>query len=746
MSYYVWVGPREIDCFHDSIFTDTICYYSDKNIKKTREANIYGKKFNKFIERRMSQILVEHPNAKFIFYNPKTAYYINKSLRQYVLCLNDKSILNLLNDKIYTRYWLRRYVPVLPSTVIDAPNLSFQELENSLCYAKEYVVQRNRSSGGLGTFILSRENGMLSILKKNYQELFIISPYIQNGFAVNINAIIGMKNTILMPPSLQVSERNKERILYHGADYAASNNISVHTLNQLKDYSKKILSRIKQLGYLGIIGLDFLVTEKDIYFLEVNPRYQASSFLINIALKENNYPSLSKMNLDAFYSQKLLDSRCQHLQVNYSFYKYFYSKNAVHLFHVFQKATVGKYVKEIVTDGWSPNMPIDEEAYCYSIIFRTNIVSVNPDYYCDIYSNIYGEEDFIRKNLGTEIGLKIALINQGCTICPKANQYLQSQGNVKKAVFNAIDFKLSSGIPINAPVNLKFSELSPFTINFTDKLSLYYYDKEITEIKIEMLPKWNDQKTKNGIPFSRIAYLSTDRLRLKHESVCAFKKSDNGCFFCNVPSKSIKFAQSDFIEVLDTLLSKPDFRHILIGGGSGEPETEIKRIIFLARAIRAKDKNIPIYLMSIPPNNTEVLNAYKEAGINEVAFNIEIWDRLLAEKLMPGKGKISLTHYIDILKESTNLWGKNGNVRTALIVGLNQKKMLLNATEYLCKLGIQPMFSIFRPMIGTKLETMVPPSNQILFSIYQDATKICAKYHMELGPSCKDCRNNMLAI
>lgn len=746
MSYFVWVGPRDIDCLQDPIFSDMVSYYSDKNILEFREAKIYGSKFNKFIKEKMLQILEEHPDAKFIFYNPSIAYHLDISLRQHVLCLNDNNLLNLLNDKIYTRYWLQRYVPVLPSVIMDAPNLSFQELENNLGHSEQYVVQQNKSSGGLGTFILTRENGMLSILKENYKQLFIVSPYIHEGFAININAIIGKKNIILLPISLQLSERNKERILYHGADYIAAQIVSENIVTKLKDYANSILVCIKQLGYLGIIGLDFLITKDEIYFLEVNPRYQASSFLINIALKEKGFPSLSKMNLAAFYEQCYLDTNVEKIMVNYSFYKYLYVKNAKHLYYVFQKAVYNKYVKQIVTDGWDSKLPVDEDAYCYSIIFRTNIASINPDFRCDIYSNIQGEEEYLKANIDTKIGLKIALINQGCNITSDAEQYLKSKGIIKKAVFSAIDFKLANGIPINAPINLKFGELSPFIIHYDGNLALYYYDKKISEITMELEPKWNGRHTKNGVSFNRIAYLSTDRLRLKHESICTFKESGKGCFFCNVPEQGIDFTQSDFDEVLDALLPHPTFRHILIGGGAGDPLTESEQIIGLVKKIRARNKDIPIYLMSLPPNNTEILRAYKEAGITEVAFNIEIWDRTIAQKLMPGKGRIPLSHYINILHESTNIWGKEGNVRTALIVGLNQSKLLLTATEYLCQLGIQPMFSVFRPMIGTKLETIVPPSNQMLLSLYQDILKICEEYHMEPGPSCKECRNNMLAL
>lgn len=530
MSYFVWVGPREIDCAHDTLFSDSICYYSGKNIQPLREAKIYGSKFNKFIEREMQQILEQHPDAKFIFYNPRIAYCLNTFLRQYVLCLNEKNLLNLLNDKIYTRYWLQRYVPVLPSVVFDTSFLSFQELENSLGYSEQYVAQQSKSSGGLGTFILNRENEILSSLQKNYKELFIVSPYMHNSFAININAIIGNKNTILLPPSLQLSERNKERIIYHGADYVAARFIPPNITEKLKEYANIILIHIKEMGYRGIIGLDFLVTKNGIYFLEINPRYQASSFLINITLEEKGLPSLSKINLAAFYDQCSLDTSVEQIIINYSFYKYLYINGAKHLFYVFQKAAFSKYVRQIVTDGWNPQLPAEEDAYCYNVIFQTNISSINPDFRCDIYSNISGEEEYLKKNINTAMGLKIALINQGCNIADEALCYLKSKGFIKKAVFSAIDFRLENGIPINSPINLKFGELSPFTICYDNELTICYYNKIISKVTLELEPDWKNRYTKGGVPFNRIAYLSTDRLRLKHESICTFKKVGKGCF------------------------------------------------------------------------------------------------------------------------------------------------------------------------------------------------------------------------
>ena len=71
MSYYVWVGPRDIDCIQDPVFSAKICYFSEQNIKGTREANIYGNTFNKYVENKMNEILKRHPEENAVFVSVK---------------------------------------------------------------------------------------------------------------------------------------------------------------------------------------------------------------------------------------------------------------------------------------------------------------------------------------------------------------------------------------------------------------------------------------------------------------------------------------------------------------------------------------------------------------------------------------------------------------------------------------------------------------------------------------------------
>ena len=749
MEYLVWVGPRDTDIKYCNCFSESICYYSKSNETTIRKAHIYGDFFINFISSKMKYILSKHSEAKFIFYNPKIAYSLEDDLKKHAICLNSKYLLELLGDKIYTRYWLGAYVPVLPALLLDSHNLAFINLEEKLGKFDSYVIQKNKSSGGFGTYYLANNNHeLLNELQTNFNELFIISPYIKNSIPININAIVYETDICLFSPSLQIVNNNNNRLLYHGADYCTAQMLTDEIHKKIREYSTVILNLIQKLGYRGIIGIDFIIEGSTVYFQEINPRYQASSFLIDTALSERNLPSLTKMNIDAFYINPKSNIDTYYIPINKSFYKYLYSNNKYHFYHIEAVAKKNEYVQDICLDGWDNTMQMEEDAYCYSIIFNTNITSLNLDNGYNLYPNITGEEEYFYQNMNTQIGLKIALINQGCVIQKEVLEYLEKNGTLKEATFSAIDFQLSNGIYINAPVNLKFTDFSPFNIqlNSNNCLELNHYNNLISTITVEMEPKWNQRLTKNGIPYKKIAYLSTDRLRIKHEAMCEFKRKGQGCTFCSIPATKIDFNSEDLQEIIEQLVPNPAFRHILIGGGSGNIEQECQHIIKISQLIQKKNSQIPIYLMSIPPSDEKTLEAYKESGITEIAFNIEIWNRELAKKIMPGKAQISLNTYLKMLKAGTKLWGTNGNVRSALIVGLNDTETLLQGIKMLCENGIQPMLSVFRPMPKTKLASLVPPSNSTLLSIYNRAQNICHEYELKLGPICDACKNNMLAL
>ena len=185
--------------------------------------------------------------------------------------------------------------------------------------------------------------------------------------------------------------------------------------------------------------------------------------------------------------------------------------------------------------------------------------------------------------------------------------------------------------------------------------------------------------------------------------------------------------------------------HFLIGGGSGTNKEEPQNILKIARHIRSRS-NRPIYAMCLPPKDLNVLSEFYDAGIDEVGFNLELFDREIAAKIMPAKGAIPISTYELAYKKAVSLWGRTGAVRSLLVLGLEPIESFYAGVEWLCQLGVMPIVSVFRPMDSIVLKDALPPDNQELKNIFNKATSIASKYGLTLGPSCIACQNNTLSF
>ena len=150
--------------------------------------------------------------------------------------------------------------------------------------------------------------------------------------------------------------------------------------------------------------------------------------------------------------------------------------------------------------------------------------------------------------------------------------------------------------------------------------------------------------------------------------------------------------------------------------------------------------------MCLPPRDLSVIKTWHDAGVTEIAFNLELFNRDLAERYMPGKGKFPLSQYLSALENSVLLWGSGGDVRTLFIAGLESTESLLQGIEAVASRGIMPILSVFRALKGTETENIVPPANRWLLDLFKNGERICQRYQLHLGPSCPACQNNTLSL
>ena len=66
-----------------------------------------------------------------------------------------------------------------------------------------------------------------------------------------------------------------------GGEYCIDGFVSQKVEHKTTEMSQEIGKFLHSIGYIGMFGCDYMCYGEHIYFTELNPRYQASTFLIN---------------------------------------------------------------------------------------------------------------------------------------------------------------------------------------------------------------------------------------------------------------------------------------------------------------------------------------------------------------------------------------------------------------------------------------------------------------------------------
>ena len=513
-------------------------------------------------------------------------------------------------------------------------------------------------------------------------------------------------------------------------------------------YTQTLAEHLNVAGYKGVCGVDYIIDGNDVLFLEINPRFQSSSSILNLALRENNLPTLQEMSLNCFqYDMAQLPSeKLQNLNVTYSNYIHSYDKEYnSDIDYYLRKATSSDEIHDIILDGYNIDHECEQDASIFNVISRTNIVSINENNELNLHQNI---KEFncrsysIYKN-NDLLELKIALLNRGISLTAGAAMKIK---NYRQGVYSSLDIYLHPNFVVNCPVALKFTSMSPFSLDYSDETFILKYCNEmITKVKLDSSSHFEKNTTTSGVNYRKLSFLATDRLRIHHSPYCFFKRAQCGCEFCDVNGFGKNFNINDIKEVIDWHLSNSSFRHILIGGASGARETEFKQICEIIKYIKSHTTK-PVYLMALPPADLNAIDSYYKSGLDEIAFNIEAFDRKYALKYMPGKGKIPIEHYKESLLKAVSLWGKEGKVKSSLIYGIEPDDSFFSGIEWLTNHGIQPIISIFRPLNNTKCAEFIPPNDNKLLEVYHKAVALTSKKTVSLGPDCIFCQNNTLSF
>lgn len=267
-------------------------YYS-KDIIKNKNTMEFKSEYKEFIKKTMSKITKNNPDVIFLAFNKKINELLSDQKKFNIISEKYYDLIEKLNDKKYIRDLIKDNVPIIKTNWIDK-KLSYDEVK-TIVKSNKFVIQGRTGSGGNNTYYidnLEKFNKYSDYCSNKY----FLSKYISN-IPVNITLVIGKYETIKLPISVQLIKQIDDKFKYVGADFIYAKELDTKAINKINDYTNIISSMLKNKGYQGIVGIDYIVDEKDnVYFMELNPRFQASSFIINKYLEKYCSTNLAELH------------------------------------------------------------------------------------------------------------------------------------------------------------------------------------------------------------------------------------------------------------------------------------------------------------------------------------------------------------------------------------------------------------------------------------------------------------------
>ena len=210
------------------------------------------------------------------------------------------------------------------------------------------------------------------------------------------------------------------------------------------------------------------------------------------------------------------------------------------------------------------------------------------------------------------------------------------------------------------------------------------------------------------------------------------------CKFCSVPKLQGRIKTLEEVIAIVEKARKTGMLKViaLTSGIANSPEDEIDRVVQAVKAL--KKYNVPIGVSVHPTKDSS--RRLKEAGVNEIKYNVETMDRAIFQRVCIGRKGHSLDYILKSLGDAVKIFGKN-KVSTNFIIGLGETdECVLQGVEYLAKIGVIP---ILRPITIPQLrkgELMATrPSAERLIKLTKMTHEILDKYDLSVEVSQTMC-------
>ena len=286
-------------------------------------------------------------------------------------------------------------------------------------------------------------------------------------------------------------------------------------------------------------------------------------------------------------------------------------------------------------------------------------------------------------------------------------------------------------------------------VNTDGKPCLTYRGEPITPVDFPPATRFYEQQTTGGFPFRMMAVLQgLDVVSFPYLWPCQFAMGGQPCEFCYQGNMTWAMKQAgqpmprialpdDVAEAVEYCVRNDGVRDVQLTGGS-EVDSARGEVPLVSKILAAIDRrvgldNIPgeIYVYTSAPKDPTAVDALFEAGVDRVAYDLNVWDEAIFEKACPGISQhVGRQQQLRALEYAAQRHGPN-KICSAFVIGLEPLESLLAGAEYVARRGIVPLFSLWLPHFLPVRGSTTPPGLDYYRRARQGFAELFARYNLE---------------
>jgi hypothetical protein len=301
--------------------------------------------------------------------------------------------------------------------------------------------------------------------------------------------------------------------------------------------------------------------------------------------------------------------------------------------------------------------------------------------------------------------------------------------------------RLKREIWVNVPVVEAFAARSPYVLGGDSSGGYFVADERLADrypIRIPVAPRWYSQLTSREIPMNRIGVLQGTYLGIYVNPVCAFWNYSPplNCRFCTTGQNvgCVETADKALSDVVETCWAARDesgvtFVH-LNGGFQGS-----RGVAFTEPYVKAikEEVGMLVGVQLTPEKNFDGYDRLIDLGVDHFSFCVELFDPDWFARVCPGKARMLGQRLFMEALEYCAARMPRGAVSGEIIAGIEPIERTLEAIDYITSLGAFPTVCIFRPTIGSDMESWAPPSFEDMKLVMRRLYDACRRHWLPIG-------------